>query len=226
MCHDGVSSENDRKKISFDSLLEAASHEGRRILRAIQALAGTTSCKGVQLRGIKKWAIEHKIWFNKTGTLGIYADRGSENEVYFNRNDHKVYKLNDFRYADDNIEPFFERLRLHNQLFPDCKYTLEGFAENQDGKICAVISQEFIRSDREASKEEIAGALALMGFFPMQGGDYFSNGAIDIFDAVPNNVLHGIDGQFYFIDTIICPTSFQYFDSYRSLSPHYSSKNN
>lgn len=132
-----------------------------------------------------------------------------------------VNKLNDFRYADDNLEPFFQRITIHNKLFADCPYTLIGFSENRDGKICAVLQQPFIRADREASIEEIAGALALMGFVPMQDGEYFTNGEIDIFDAVPNNVLHGIDGNLYFIDTICLPASDNFIDSYKSLSPNW-----
>lgn len=70
----------------------------------------------------------------------------SQNEI--------VYKLNDFRYSDDNLTPFFKRM-------------------------------------------------------------------YDIFDALPNNVLHGIDNQIYFIDTIIYPTAADNFDTYKSLSPRY-----
>lgn len=112
-------------------------------------------------------------------------------------------------------------MAIHNSLFPDCAYTLRGLAENQEGKVCAVISQPFIRADREASVEEIAGALALMGFMPRQDGEYFTNGDVDIFDALPNNVLHGIDDNIYFIDTICLPSDANYLDSYKSLSPNW-----
>lgn len=93
---------------------------------------------------------------------------------------------------------------------------------NQDGKICAVISQPFVRADREASIEEIAGSLALMGFIPQQDGEYFTNGKVDIYDASPNNVLHGIDGNIYFIDTICLPSEVNFLDAYKSLSPNWS----
>ena len=33
--------------------------------------------------------------------------------------------------------------------------------------------------------------------------DEYHNDEYEIFDAVPNNVLYGIDGQLYFIDTQI-----------------------
>lgn len=166
-----------------------------------------------------QWTEEIGCWFDNRATFGEFYDRGSENEVYMDAATDTVYKLNDFRYADDNLESFFQSIKIHNELFADCAYSLHGFAANQDGKMCAVMSQSFIRADREASIEEIAGALALMGFIPQHDGEYFTNGEVDIFDALPNNVLHGIDGNLYFIDTICLPSKDNFFDSYKSLSP-------
>lgn len=218
MDYDNISSGINSEKEGFDNLMEETANEARRISRAIQEVAGTTACKGVQIHGLKKWALEKGYWISNYNILGEFSDRGSENEVYMDPVNQIVYKLNDFRYADDNLELFFQRIKIHNNLFADCAYTLHGFADNQDGKICAIISQPFIRADREASIEEIAGALALMGFMPQQDGEYFTNGEVDIFDALPNNVLHGIDGNLYFIDTICLPSNDNFLDSYKSLS--------
>lgn len=226
MGHDKISSGINSEKEGFNSLLEAASAEARRISLAIQEVAGTTACKGVQINGLKKWAIEKGCWIDNRESLGEFSDRGSENEVYMDSETEIVNKLNDFRYADDNLKGFFQRINIHNRLFPDCAYSLKVFSENMDGKTCAVISQSFIRAEREASIEEIAGALALMGFMPQQNGEYFTNGEVDIFDALPNNVLYGIDGNIYFIDTICLPSSDNYFDSYKSLSPNWDKMNN
>lgn len=221
MEYDKVSSGINNEEESIDNLLEAAAAEARRISRTIQEIAGTTACKGVQINGIKRWALEKGYWISSYEILGEFSDRGSENEVYMDPINQIVYKLNDFRYADDNLESFFQRIKIHNNLFADCAYTLHGFAENREGKVCAVISQPFIRADREASIEEIAGALALMGFIPQQEGEYFTNGEVDIFDALPNNILHGIDGNLYFIDTICPPSDDNFLDSYKSLSPNW-----
>ena len=60
-----------------------------------------------------------------------------------------------------------------------------------------------------------------MGFQPYLGGEYFSNGTHDIFDALPNNVLLGIDGELYFIDTIIYRSDEGNNHLYRSLSPRF-----
>lgn len=77
-------------------------------------------------------------------------------------------------------------------------------------------------TDREATEDEIASALMKMGFESNADGEYFSNGTYDIFDALPNNVLMGNDGNLYFIDTIIYRTNDDNNELYRSLSPRFS----
>ncbi len=47
----------------------------------IDALAGTTACKSVQLVRLKKWAQEHGCWYDDRTRFGDFFDRGSENEV-------------------------------------------------------------------------------------------------------------------------------------------------
>uniref|UniRef100_UPI004028C5EF hypothetical protein n=1 Tax=Prevotella sp. TaxID=59823 RepID=UPI004028C5EF len=54
--------------------------------------------------------------------------------------------------------------------------------------------------------------------------EHFTNGIHDIFDAVPNNVLVGDDGNFYFIDTIIFKSDADGLDTYKKYSPNYSKK--
>ena len=123
--------QGDGRENEVGSLLAAASDFARSVLESVQTLAGTTACKGVQIARLKDWAIQHDFWIDKN-SLGTYSDRGSENEVYASLDSKHVCKLNDFRYSDDNLSPFFERITVHNQLFPDCGYDFLGFAENRD----------------------------------------------------------------------------------------------
>lgn len=123
MKYDTVSSGINSEKESFNCLVEVAAAEARRISRAIQKVAGTTACKGVQVNGLKKWAIQNGYWFERDDSLGEFSDRGSENEVYMDYDNQTVNKLNDFRYADDNLDSFFQRIKIHNDLFADCAYT-------------------------------------------------------------------------------------------------------
>ena len=172
-------------------------------------------------RESKYWAENNNCWLT-IESLGKYEDRGSENEVYLSPEENIVYKLNDFRYSDDNLSPFFDRIKAHNDYFPDCAYTMIGFAENKDGKVCAVLSQPYIIAAREASECEIAEELNRLGFHSQMDGEYYSNGIHDIFDASPNNVLVGIDGNLYFIDTIIYKSDDENVATYHSQSPKFS----
>lgn len=216
---------SDGAEKSIRSFLAEASVVSSRAFESIQALAGTTFSKGVQINALRKFAIENDCWFPDASVLGEYADRGSENEVYTSRESDTVFKLNDFRYADDNLNSFFDRIEIHNLYFPDCQYDLIGFGLNSLNNCCAILSQPFIHAEREATNEEIAEALTNNGFLPQLGGEYFSNGEYDIFDALPNNVLYGTDGHLYFIDTIIFHSEEQNFNVYKTLSPRYGSGN-
>ena len=208
-CHQDVES----------GILESASAFAHRVLEEIETLAGTTACKSVQLVRLKKWAQEQNCWFNNHSQFGDFIDRGSENEVYLSPNSKEIVKLNDFRYSDDNLTSFFERIKAHNRYFPDCKYIMNGFAENQDGKVCAVLVQPFIADARLATKEEIHDEFLRLGFHPEDNGNYYTNGRHDIFDAVDGNVLIDDEGNMFFIDTIIYPSDTGGYETYRSLSP-------
>ena len=71
-------------------ILDAASEAARRVLEEIKALAGTTTCKSVQLVRLRKWAEEHGYWFNDRSQFGDFIDRGSENEVYLSPNSKEI----------------------------------------------------------------------------------------------------------------------------------------
>jgi hypothetical protein len=42
--------------------------------KSVQAVAGTTNCKGVQISRIAEWANKHGYWI-ETAELGSYEDR-------------------------------------------------------------------------------------------------------------------------------------------------------
>lgn len=214
--------EGECRETSKHSLLESASAVARGVLEEIETLAGTTACKSVQLVRLKQWAQENSYWFNDRSQFGDFFDRGSENEAYLSPDGTEVIKLNVFRYSDDNLTPFFERINAHNLYFPDCAYRMTGLAENADGNICAVLVQPFIDNARLATKQEIHDEFLRLGFHPEDSGAYYTNDQHDIFDAVDGNVLVGSDGHLYFIDTIIYPRDTGGWDTYRSLSPRFS----
>ena len=214
-----ISQEGECGKDGQYGILEIASAFARGVLESIEALAGTTACKAVQLTRLKKWAQEQGCWFSDRSQFGDFFDRGSENETYLSKDSTEIFKLNDFRYSDDNLTPFFERIKAHNKYFPDCSYRMVGFAENRDGKVCAVLVQQFVVNARLATRQEIHDEFVRLGFQAEDNGEYYTNGQHDIFDAVDGNVLVGGDGHLYFIDTIIYPSDTGGYDLYKSLSP-------
>ena len=200
-------------------ILESASAVARGVLEEIETLAGTTACKSVQLVRLKKWAQEQGYWYDDRSLFGDFFDRGSENEVYISCDHTEIIKLNDFRYSDDNLTSFFERIKAHNIYFDACPYRMIGFAENHDGKVCAVLVQPYIAEARLATPQEVHDEFIRLGFRPEDNGEYYTNGQHDIFDAVDGNVLMGDDGHIYFIDTIIYESETGGYETYCSLSP-------
>ena len=88
---DRISQKSERRDEKVNSILEDAAKISGRVLSSIQALAGTTACKGVQIARLKEWAINNAIWIDDISQLGTYSDRGSENEVYINNETQIVY---------------------------------------------------------------------------------------------------------------------------------------
>ena len=80
---DRLPQEGECREESEGGILESASTFAQRVLEEIEALAGTTACKSVQLVKLKKWAQEKDCWFDDRTQFGDFFDRGSENEVYF-----------------------------------------------------------------------------------------------------------------------------------------------
>ena len=68
---DRLSQKDNCRKEKIGSLLENAAEIARRVLSSIQALAGTTACKGVQIARLKEWAV-NIIYQSATGGYDTY----------------------------------------------------------------------------------------------------------------------------------------------------------
>lgn len=183
-------------------LLEQASDVIRRQKTTTGSLGSAKGCKRVQVESLKQFADQEKLWCDDFLLSELaYLSSGGENEVYTSDVD-VVVKLNNFEYAGDDMENFFIRMRAHNLFFSNVPYALMGFAYNSKLEFCAVIVQSFIRAVREATVEEISHYMRAIGFTE-DAYDEFHNERYEVFDAVPHNVLYGIDNELYFIDTQI-----------------------
>ena len=77
-----LSQESECRNEGESGLLARASAVAQGVLEEIEALAGTASCKSVQLVRLEKWAKEQGCWFDDRSQFGDFFDRGSENETY------------------------------------------------------------------------------------------------------------------------------------------------
>ena len=191
----------DRTHSSVNNLLEQAACIVRRSKKAAGTLKPTESYKRGQIEELISFADLNCLWIDFNNFPVIYLDKGGENEVFYD-GAATVYKLNNFEYAGDNLENFFIRITAHNKFFGNVPYQMVGFAYNSLHEFCAVLIQPHIKAEREATENEIADYMQALGF-EMDYLDEFHNDQYEVFDAVPNNVLYGIDRELYFIDTQI-----------------------
>lgn len=191
----------DRANTPINSLLEQAACIIGRSPETTRTAETAESCKGKQIERLISFANSNDLWIDFTTLSVMYLDKGGENEVFYD-GAATVYKLNNFEYAGDDLENFFIRITAHNKFFGNVPYQLVGFAYNSLREFCAVLTQPYIKAEREATEDEIAECMQALGF-EMDYYDEYHNALYEVFDAVPNNVLYGIDGNLYFIDTQI-----------------------
>ena len=192
----------DRTHSPINSLLEQAAHIIRRKKKTTGTLEPTEGYKRGQIKELIEFANANNLWISLTNLNVEFLSKGGENEVYTGDKDDIVVKLNNFEYAGDDLENFFIRIAAHNKFFGNVPYQIIGFAYNSQQEFCAVLVQPYILAEREASEDEIATYMQALGF-EMDDYDEYHNSDYEVFDAVPNNVLYGIDGDLYFIDTQI-----------------------
>lgn len=191
----------DRAHSSINNLLEQAACIARRSKKAAGEIEPTEGYKRRQIKELIEFTNVNDLWIDLSHLNITYMDRGGENEVFHDGNV-SVVKLNNFEYAGDDLENFFIRITAHNKFFGNVPYQMIGFAYNSQQEFCAVLIQPYILAEREATEDEIATYMQALGF-EMDYYDEYHNSDYEVFDAVPNNVLYGIDGDLYFIDTQI-----------------------
>ena len=192
----------DRTHSSINSLLEQATHIVRSQKEAARTLEPTEGYKRGQIKELIEFSNANNLWISLPNLNVEFLSKGGENEVYTGDKDDIVVKLNNFEYAGDDLENFFIRITAHNKFFSNVPYQMIGFAYNNLQEFCAVLLQPYILAEREAMEDEITTYMQALGF-EMDYYDEYHNSDYEVFDAVPNNVLYGIDGDLYFIDTQI-----------------------
>lgn len=129
-----------------------------------------------------------------------YLTRGGEAEIYLAADKQHVIKINDAVYYATWME-YFNSLVIHNLLFPNTAYSLLGFTENRNQKLCIVLEQLFIEGE-QAELEAIKELLTFNGFMNIKRQDYYHEEfGLMLEDMHDENVIAKNDVLF-FIDTV------------------------
>ena len=136
--------------------------------------------------------------FFAISSLGIPLPSGMENDVYLSADGKSVYKVNNLM-TSRSIMRLFDRLLLHNAIFPQTAYELQGFTGFGNGSIYPILKQDYIVYDREATPIEIDTYMSAIGFDKVGEAKYV-NGTIEVSDLHPRNVLRDVDGDMFVID--------------------------
>lgn len=192
-----------RREARLGEVLEQAETVARGVLEPVSEASAAEGVKARQIDALRQWARDNGLWIDNADTLGILEEAGRENEVRLAADSNVVYKLNNLGCYGSDLGQFFARIEAQNLYFPDCAYSLTGFADNSDGTFCAVLSQPYIIAAREATEAEIREEMFHYGFMAHNEGRRYSNGEHDIYCAWPENVLVGVDGNLYFVGVVI-----------------------
>lgn len=145
-------------------------------------------------------AKEIGIWipYSEAMGMGVPAPSGVENDVYFDQETNTVIKINNLMISK-SVLGLLRRLILHNSMFPQTKYTLEGFTGFGNGSIYPVLRQDYVAEATYATHGEILDYMEALNF-TQNGEASFTNGRLTIRDLRPRNVLKSKDGVLFVID--------------------------
>ncbi len=153
----------------------------------------------IEARAAEEYAKENGLWIpmDKVFDLGTPGPSGNENDTYIS-NEGYVYKVNNLMNSK-GILPLFDRIKLHNQIFPSSRYEFVGFTGFDGRSIYPIFRQAYVHESTNATPEEIEEYMNTLGFSKINEHKY-TNGDITISDLRPRNVLKDTDGDLYVVD--------------------------
>jgi hypothetical protein len=173
---------------------------GNHAMQAVLALANIQQA-AEQEAALKQFAFKHSLWIDECEVENWhYIAHGTEAMVYEGALLEEVRKIVDYRvFGESPLEYLYNRIALHNFLFPETGYHLVGFTRFE-GAFSFVVGQPFIVGT-PPTLEEIAEEMQQRGFDNMGGYCHVGCDYI-VEDLHRGNVLKDSAGRFYFIDTV------------------------
>lgn len=134
-----------------------------------------------QEQQVEAWAKENGLWYNnyqesKDGSLesviesdgGVFSDKsGSESLVYW-MPDGTAAKAIDASHYEGDLQGLFDKIMLHNSMFPETLYTVLGFGKDRGGTFRIIVKQKFIEG-KKPTVDDILDFVDSMGLTKNKG---------------------------------------------------------
>ena len=161
-----------------------------------------------------EWAIQQDLLLD--------ADEFTNQWIAYGRvegGEHQVYQINGVFYKRNNLAfhtsylEYFERLVMHNYLFPDTLYVFEGLTlvqepDDEYPQLRPVVSQKALRAIRGATRDEVETLMNQLGFVRRYEDNYVNTDqTLFIEDLHDQNVLVDATGDLLVFDPVIYLTS-------------------
>ena len=148
----------------------------------------------VQEEWVERWARATEVWFDDAdeqieAAYGPQIAAGAEAIVYYRSGETSVVKERTSIYS--TLQKAFDAIALHNHLFPESSMQVIGFTRSKDGLFRTILTQPYIRCERQATKREISDYVASKGLHPDEGSftESYINERIVLEDMHPANVF-------------------------------------
>jgi len=156
----------------------------------------------IEQRVAEQYARTTGLWIPMDSIFehGIPGPSGNENDTYVAED--TIYKVNNLLNSG-GICKLFDKILLHNLIFPNTAYRIHGFTGYDGRTIMPVLEQERICEAQPATQVMIDTYMAAIGFIKDKTDGRFTNGDYVVWDLVPRNVLIDVDGDVYVVDAEI-----------------------
>lgn len=169
----------------------------------------TSKRKSEQEKLVERYAKKNNLWIDSLPEIkpSNKFDEGSEAKIYYYKNS-KVLKVNSLKNNDDVLE-FLDRIAIHNSIFPETSYIIEGFGKF-DSKFSVILTQELFKNKNKVdSGQDIINDMTKREFefipankFTMKSSFVSDDYIISDIYGNKKNTLQG-DNVIFYIDPLI-----------------------
>ena len=153
-------------------------------------------------RAAENFAKEYGLWIpmEHVFDLGTPGPSGNENDTYVSND--VIYKVNNLLNSGSIIS-LFEKVRMHNEIFPDTFYQLHAFTGFDGRTIMPILRQDLVKDAEPTPQIAIDTYMAALGFNREDVVGRYSNPDYIVWDLIPRNVLRDRDGDIFVVDAEI-----------------------